>query len=89
MRAPTKPTSKSEPARAVDNHLHGDFIILKNKSIGGNTIIFVTVDEKSNYLVGILLPTKRTKSVQAAGEGLLLVYNTYNHKVHQLTTDGE
>jgi hypothetical protein len=63
MRAPKEPTSKSEPAREVGDHLHGDFIIVKNKSIGGNTIIFITVDEKSNYLVGIPLPTKGTKSV--------------------------
>jgi hypothetical protein len=50
---------------------------------------FVTVDENSNYILGILLPTKGTKSVQATGEGLLLVYNTYHHRVRQLTTDDE
>jgi hypothetical protein len=59
MRAPKEPASKSEPARAVRNHLYGDFIILKNKSIGGYTIIFVTVDEKSNYLVRISLPLEK------------------------------
>jgi hypothetical protein len=69
--------------------LHGDFIILKNNSIGGNTIIFVTVDERSNYLVEVPLSTEGTKSVQAAGEGLLLVYNTYHHRVRQLTKDDE
>jgi hypothetical protein len=84
IRARKEPTSKSEPARAVGDHLHGDFIILKNKSIGGNTIKFVTVDEKSNYLVEIPLPTKGTKSVQAAGEGLLLVFNTHQHVMHHL-----
>ncbi len=61
MIAPTDKTSMS--ARSIGDRVHSD-ILLKNKSIGGNTVILVTSDEKSLFLVGVPCVTKGEKAIQ-------------------------
>ena len=89
MRAPREFTSLTEPARTIGQHLHSDLILLKHKSIGGNTVILRLVDEKSDFIVGIPMETKSTINMQAAGDATILAYNMFGHKVFKITTDDE
>ena len=89
MKAPPEPTSHHEPARKVGEHLHADLIPLKNRSLGGNVGIFVAVDEKSSFLVGIPIKSKSATHIQEAAEAMLVEFNRYGHRVEKLTTDDE
>jgi len=55
MTAPPDSTSTTEPGRTIGSKIHTDLILLKTKSIGGNTIILTTCEEKSALLHGIAL----------------------------------
>jgi hypothetical protein len=48
MRAPKEPQSKSEPARAIGDHLHGDFIILKKVPASSNNPAITTPSKSSS-----------------------------------------
>ena len=63
IKAPDDPTSQHEPARAIGEHLHADLIPLKNRSLGGNVGIFVAVDEKSSFLVGVPIKSKSAANI--------------------------
>ena len=89
MKAPLEPTSHHESARHIGEHLHADLIPLKTKSLGGNGGIFVAVDEKSSYLVGVPIKSKSALHIQAAAEAILVEFNRYGHKVVRFTTDDE
>ena len=86
MKAPPEPTSSHEPARHIGEHLHADLIPLKTKSLGGNLGIFVAVDEKSSYLVGVPIKSKSALHIQEAAEAMLVEFNRYGHKVAKFTT---
>jgi len=89
MKAPAEPTSQHEPARAIGEHLHADLIPLKNRSLGGNVGIFVAVDEKSSFLVGVPIKSKSASNIQEAAEAMLVEFNRYGHRVQRFTTDDE
>ena len=43
------PTSESPPAEAIGDNVHVDLLALEHTSIGGNTVLLITLDEKSNF----------------------------------------
>ena len=51
--------------------------------------IFVAVDEKSSFLVGIPIKSKSATHIQEAAEAMLVEFNRYGHRVEKLTTDDE
>jgi hypothetical protein len=89
MLAPTEPTSISEPSRGIGNKLHTDLIILKSKSIGGNTLILTTCDEKSSYIVGVPCVSKKEAVLKEAGLLTLIEFNSHGHTVKTIITDDE
>ena len=89
MRAPPEPSSHSEPAHEIGEHLHVDLIPLRHTSLGGNNFIFVAVDEKSTYLVGVPMKSKSAAQVLSAAKSTLVEFNRYGHKVRKITTDDE
>lgn len=89
MRLSKEKTSISPPANEIGEHLHGDLIILRNKSIGGYNFILFMVDEKSGYCIGVPLETKGKKSIEDAMKGMVQEYNQYGHKVLKITCDDE
>lgn len=89
MRAPHEPSSLTPPAQNVGEHLHADLIPLKTKSIGGNTVLLTVVDEKSNFIITLPLPSKSTNTLQEGFESIITFFNTYGHTVKRVTTDAE
>jgi len=62
---------------------------LKNKSIGGNTVILVTSDEKSSYIVGAPASGKSEAMMKEAGLQTLAEFNSNSHVMKQMITDDE
>ena len=59
MKAPTEKSSNSPPAEKIGDNVHMDIIPVPT-SVGGNNHILFTVDEKSDFVIGISIPTKST-----------------------------
>eukprot|EP01039_Chlorochromonas_danica_P011367 gene11368-12697_t len=89
MRAPPEPTSQSEPAHLVGQHLHADLIPMHHRSIGGNTVILVAIDEKSSYITAVAIPNKTTRALAEAFQQIILFYKAYHYTVQHVTTDSE
>ena len=89
MVAPREPPSKTEPARDIGDHIHTDITILKQKSIGHNTIILTTSDEKSSFIVGVPCQGKSEAHMRKASMQTITNFNTYGHTVKLMTTDDE
>ena len=75
MRLSKEKTSISPPANEIGEHLHGDLIILRNKSIGGHNFILFLVDEKSGYCIGVPLGNKSKKSIEDAMIDIVKEFN--------------
>jgi hypothetical protein len=89
MTRPIHRTTKTEPARNIGDHFHGDILILKTKSVGGNNFILAGIDEKSAYGFGIPTASKAEKFMKAAAEEIMREYNTHGHRLKQFSTDDE
>lgn len=89
MRAPPEPTSQSEPAHLVGQHLHADLIPMHHRSIGGNTVILVAIDEKSSYITAVAMTNKTTRALAEAFQQIILFYKAYHYTVQHVTTDSE
>jgi len=89
MTTAVAPTSLTEPAAFVGQHLHIDFIILEGRSIGGNYLVLTGIDEQSGYRVGIPTATKKRLPTLASLRSLISAFTKYNHSVKHITTDHE
>jgi hypothetical protein len=87
MVAPPQRTSTTEPAHQVGEVLHGDFIFLKQTSVGGNNIIFFTVDEFSGLCKGV--PGKSKAAAAACAMATVAEFNAFQHQVRRMHTDSE
>lgn len=88
LKSPSEPESSSPPAAAIGDHLHADLIPIA-PSIGGNTQLVIAVDEKSDFVVGVAIPSKTTAHVCAAYEKIIAEFQSYHHAVRHITTDDE
>jgi hypothetical protein len=66
-----------------------NLIPLRNKTIGGNTLILFAVDEKSGYCSGVPISKKQTTNIVEAFKILLSEYSSSDQKVQRVTTDDE
>ena len=89
MRADALPSSQAEPARVIGERVYVDLVPLSGKSIGGNTMMCIAIDEKSSYGMCIPIKSKQEKDLEYAGEVLLSAYNSRQHRLIQLCTDDE
>jgi hypothetical protein len=81
MRAPKEPSSTTPPATAIGECVHVDIIFLDDKSIGGNNLIVVAVDESSTEVIGIPSKSKKDADMKKVGLTLLAMFNAEGHKV--------
>ena len=89
MKVPSSKPSQSLPASEIGEHLHVDLLPLTALSLGGNTYLLISVDEKTGYISTAPLKTKNAKSIY---EGLLNIihsYNSHGHRVKRITSDDE
>jgi hypothetical protein len=89
MVAPTEQQSLTEPARHVGDRVHTDLIILEGKSSGDNTVILLSVDEKTSYIVAVPCPGKGEKSIREAGLQTISDFNSQGHVVRHMICDDE
>ncbi len=89
MRPPPEPTSVSPPAQTVGEHLHGDIIPFKQRTLGGHTCALLFVDEKSGYLYFAPLPSKHTSVLVAACHIMLNFFRSHGHVTRKISTDSE
>ena len=89
MRADTLPPSQAEPARTIGERVYVDLVPLSGKSIGGNMLMCIAIDEKSSFGMCIPIKSKQEKDLEFAGEALLLAYNACQHRLMQICTDDE
>ena len=55
-------------------------------SVGGNNHILITVNEKSDFVVGISIPTKSTTQLIKAAD---VITGMYGHTISYFTSDNE
>jgi hypothetical protein len=67
--------------------LHGDFIFLKQTSVGGNNVIFFTVDEFSGFCKGVAGKSKA--AAPACAMATVAEFNAFQHQVRRMHTDSE
>ena len=89
MVAPTEQQSLTEPARKIGDRVHTDLIILEGKSVGDNTVILLSVDEKTSYIVAVPCPGKGEKSIREAGLQTVSDFNSQGHVVRHMICDDE
>jgi len=89
MVAPTEKSSNTEPARHIGDRLHTDLILLKTKSIGGNSVILTSRDEKSGFIIGIPSKSKSESALKDAALATVKFFHLYGHAVRNILTDDE
>ena len=89
MTAPSKISSLSAPAQRPGEHLHADFIFLRDVSVGGNTVILFTVDEHCGYIYGVPMKGKKLVMTEQGFRDTVFHYNSYKHRVDKVSTDRE
>ena len=57
MKAPTEKMSDSSPEHNIRDNVHADIVPIST-SVGENNYLLFTVDERSNYIIGIPMATK-------------------------------
>ena len=82
-------TSLTAPATKIGQHLHCDLFPLKEKSLGGNVGLLVSVDERSGAGFAPPIQNKTTRSLEGALEQIILHYNSHGHRVERVTCDDE
>jgi hypothetical protein len=70
-------------------HLHADFIFLRDVSVGGNTVILFTVDEHCGYIYGVPMKGKKLVMTEQGFRETVFHYNSYKHRVDKVSTDRE
>jgi hypothetical protein len=88
MKAPTEKSSNSPPAEKIGDNVHMDIIPVPT-SVGGNNHILFTVDEKSDFVIGIPIPTKSTTQLIKAADVIAGMYHLRGHTVSHFTSDNE
>jgi hypothetical protein len=88
MRAPTEKPSDSPPAEKIGDNVHMDIIPVPT-SVGGNNYILFSVDEKSDFIIGIPMPNKTTSQLIKAVDVLIGMYQHRGHTLSHFTTDNE
>ena len=88
MKAPTEKTSNSPPAHNIGDNVHADIIPITT-SVGGNNFILFTVDERSDYIIGIPMATKSQSHLVKAIDVISGIYLQKGHTLSHLTTDNE
>jgi len=89
MTAPSKLSSLSAPAQRPGEHIHADFIFMKQITVGGNLLILFTVCEHSGYIKGVPLKNKKLVSTEQGFRETVFHYNSYKHRVDKVSTDRE
>ena len=89
MRAPSDRASTAEPADKIGGRVYIDLVPLSSKSIGGNTMLCIAIDEKSSYGICIPMKSKKDSDIRDLGIELLAEFNTHKHRVDRICTDDE
>jgi hypothetical protein len=88
MKAPREPTSTSPPASKIGENIHCDIIPIPT-SIGGNNHVFFTIDDKSDFVIAVPIPTKSTSQLVKAMDTVIKTYQQYGHSAQHFTSDDE
>jgi len=87
MTAPTAPTSQSQPATSIGDVIHVDPVSYDEITIGGNKACLISVDERSDFVVGVNLKRESTDHVSQGLTEIISVYNAHGHKVNSVLSD--
>ena len=85
MKAPTEKPSNSPPTEKIGGNVHMDILT----SVGGNNHILFAVDEKSDFVIGIPIPTKSTPQFIKAADVIIGIYHQRRHAISHFTSDNE
>jgi hypothetical protein len=88
MKAPPAPPSKSPPASSIGENIHCDILPIPT-SIGGNNQVFLTVDDKSDFMIAVPMPSKSTTQLVKAMDIVIHLYQQHGHTVKHSTSDDE
>jgi hypothetical protein len=72
----------------IGENIHCDILPIPT-SIGGNNHILYSVDDKSDFIVAVPMPTKSTAQLVKAMDHIISVYQQYGHMVRHFTSDDE
>ena len=89
MRASTDRMSTAEPADKIGGRVYINLVSLSTKSIGGNTLLCIAIDEKSSYGICIPMKSKNDTDIRNLGIQLLAEFKTHKHRVDNICTDDE
>jgi len=89
MRAPTERPSDSPPAQHIGRNVHAVIVPIATVSIGGNNFILFSIDKRSDYIIGIPIPTKSHSHLIKAVDVITGINVQRNHVLTHLTTDNE
>jgi hypothetical protein len=79
---------QSPPASQIGEHIHADLVPIA-PSIGGHMHILMSVDDKSDFVVGVPLPTKHSSAVNDGYGKLIAEFRSRNHPARHISTDDE
>ena len=86
MKAPSEKSSDSPPAEKIGDNVHVDIIPVPT-SVGGNNFILMTVDEKSDFIIGIPIPSKSTLQLIKATDVIIGMYHQRDHTLSHISSD--
>jgi len=78
MKFPSEKSSDSPPAEKIGDNVHVDIIPVLT-SVGDDNIILMTVDEKSDFIIGIPIPSKSTTQLIKATDVVIGMYHQRDH----------
>ena len=88
MKDPADKPRDSPPAQRIGDNVHVDIIPVPT-SIGGNNFILMTVDEKSDFIIGIPIPSKSTTQLVKATDVIIDMYHQRDHTLSHNSSDNE
>jgi hypothetical protein len=88
MKAPREPTSTAPPVTAIGEIIHCDILPIPT-SIGGNSIILCSVDNKCDYVVAVPMQHKSKAQLVKAMDAIINTYQLQGHTVRHFTSDNE
>jgi hypothetical protein len=80
MRAPSEPSSNSQPASAIGEIIHIDYIPLPEESIAKNRCLWFAVDEFSGYIYAIASPSKSKSDVIHVFNRIIAHFAAFGHR---------
>jgi len=82
-----KTLQRNQVTHQIVDNVHMDIIPVPT-SVGNNHILF-TVDENSDVVIGIPIPTKSTPQLIKAANVIIGMYHQRGHTISHFTSDNE